>query len=138
MEVRKLIEKMTGVCPVPLFSPAQFTEAACQFRYTSHTHTPTSTVCMLPCMEVDVDFLSMCESVACRVIFYNHNPSLSHTHTQLHIFSHSEPIQPSAHQQIPEGKNYCVSRVSKTKTSVFCVQVTDVQPFLYPLSQPHI
>lgn len=79
---------MTGVCPVPVFSPAQFTKAACQFRYATntHTHRPTSSVCMRAYMEVDVAFLSMCESGACTVSFYNHNPSLL-PFTDLHIFT---------------------------------------------------
>lgn len=89
----KLIEKMMEVCPVSLFSPAQFTKAACQFRYSTYT----STVCMRSYMEVDVDldFLSMCESGTCTA-FYNLHIFLSlsftsvfqgHAHLHIHIFT---------------------------------------------------
>lgn len=102
MEVRKLIEKMTGVCPVPLLSPAQFTEAACQFRYAPYTQN-AYIYCMYACPHVD--FLSMCESGRCTA-FSDRNPS----HRSLTLFlsfifshAHSEPIEPSARHQI-EGE----------------------------------
>lgn len=44
-DVRKLIEKMTGVCPVPLLSPTQFTEAVCQLRYAPYTQIHSIHVC---------------------------------------------------------------------------------------------
>lgn len=72
--------------------------------------------------------------------------SFTDTHTYIFSHTHSELIQLSAHHQIPRGKNAVANvlryffgiSVSETKNSVFCVQVTDVQPFLNPLSQPHI
>lgn len=127
---------MTGVCPIPLLSPAQFTEAACQFRYAPYTQN-AYIYCMYACLHVD--FFKYV-----RVWMLHHNPShRSLTLFLPFIFSHSEPIEPSARHQI-EGEKSCGKRValllwhSETENSVFCVRVTDAQSFLDPLSPPHI
>lgn len=88
---------MTGVCPIPLLSPAQFTEAACQFRYAPYTQN-AYIYCMYACLHVD--FFKYV-----RVWMLHHNPShRSLTLFLPFIFSHSEPIEPSARHQIEGGK----------------------------------
>lgn len=71
---------MTGVCPIPLLSPAQFTEAACQFRYAPYTQN-AYIYCMYACLHVD--FFKYV-----RVWMLHHNPShRSLSFPAFHIFT---------------------------------------------------
>lgn len=153
MEVRKLIEKMTGVCPVPLFSPTQFTKAACQVRYATYTH--AYMYCMYVCLHGSGRRLRFFKYVWVFLLPQSFTSlfhfCLSQTRTLTHMYFHTHTHTLRTFTAICTSPNtqrknavanvlryFSGISVSETKNSVFCVQVTDVQPFLNPLSQPHI